>query len=89
MADAYNHADPAPHGYYSVAELRARWGCGRTKIYDVIHAPGFPPPLRVGRTLRFARHEVWEFEAAQLADPRVAQRPALPPRRRPGPGRRR
>jgi predicted DNA-binding transcriptional regulator AlpA len=88
MLDDTNHPDPAPAGYYCVVDLMQRWGCGRTKAYDLIHAPGFPKPLRVGRHLRFARHQVWAFEATKFANPSAAPPPTLPPRRQPGPRRR-
>ncbi len=83
--------DPAPYGYYTVAELMARWRCGRTKAYQLIHAIDFPAPMRVGRHLRFARHEVWAYETTHDLDCAVAPSapPAvLPPARRPGPKRR-
>lgn len=84
MAD---HHDPAPHGYYTVAELQARWGSGRTHTYKVVHSPGFPAALRVGRLLRYPRHAVWEYEAEHdlTASPAPKPPPPLPPARRPGP----
>jgi predicted DNA-binding transcriptional regulator AlpA len=89
MLNEFDHHDPAPEGYYCVGDLMQRWGCGRTKAYDLIHAPEFPQPLRVGRHLRFARHQVWAYEAAQLAEPGTTPLPTLPPTRRPGPARQR
>jgi predicted DNA-binding transcriptional regulator AlpA len=59
-------ADPAPHGYYSTRDLRDRWRCGRTKLYELIDSPAFPCPVIVGRTLLFPCHEVWAWEAAEL-----------------------
>jgi predicted DNA-binding transcriptional regulator AlpA len=80
-------ADPAPFGYYSVADLMARWNCGRTHAYQQVHSPGFPEPLKLGRHLRYARHEVWAFEAdhALTATPSPVTPPTMPPARRPGP----
>lgn len=59
--------DPAPDGYYTTAELRRRWGCGRTKLYEVLDSPGFPEGIVVGRTRLFPRHEVWAWEVNEDA----------------------
>jgi len=89
--------DPAPHGYFTTSEMRARWCCGRTKLYDQVGEPGFPQPFRIGRTMLYPRHLIWEWEAAQQ-DGTVAEQlvidmpvgvdfPALPAAKRPGPQR--
>jgi hypothetical protein len=81
MSNNHTHHHPAPDGYYSVAELQARWGSGRTHTYKLVHSPGFPAALRVGRLLRYPRHAVWVYEAEHdlVSNPYQPRPRAQPP----------
>jgi hypothetical protein len=84
--------DPAPFGYFTTVELKARWGkCGRTKLYEQVGAVDFPDAYRVGNTLLFPRHLVWAWEqgnkvsAADVVDTLdETPAPSMPAAKRPG-----
>jgi len=63
-------ANPA-NTFLGVADLRARWGCGRTYAYNTVKAPGFPRPV-VAYRWRLDHILAWEADVASGAAPAPA-----------------
>ena len=64
--------------FLSPSELQTRWGIGRSMTYETIARPGFPAPLRFGKSLRFRLADVQAWEVGMTAvGPQIpARRPS-------------
>lgn len=49
--------------FYSPADLQRRWGVSRSMAYKTLRSVGFPAPLKIGRSLRYAKEDVHAWEA--------------------------
>jgi predicted DNA-binding transcriptional regulator AlpA len=64
---------PTTDRYLTVPELIERWPIGRTKIYEIVKSPGFPPALVLlfdrndrPRSMGFLLSDILAFEDCHL-----------------------
>jgi prophage regulatory protein len=59
---------PPPSRILRLPEVIARVNLGKSSIYSLIKAGGFPQPLRLGRASGWLEHEIEDWIQARAAE---------------------